>query len=742
MTTFSDEYLNSLNDRLAASAEEVCARLLPGGKRKGREWVCGGVDGGPGKSLGVQLDGDKAGVWHDRATGESGRLLNLWKLNMECSFSDAVAQAADFLGATVETKEREDRPISLDNYQFDPPPPPKITTPKRKPVVDDGPPSAPPPTEFNWQSCVAAFTNGHAKQLAAWRGFSIEFIDYLRDLGLIGIFRNTFAFPVCDKDGKVARCHYRLEKGWAYYPSTGESSPLIIGSPAHASQTIIGESQWDVFAILDKLGHHEDPVNLAGVVTRGANSNTDFSAITVPHMLVVPQNDPAEKASKSTGRTPAQEWLHKIQTSRPPNVDFAVSTVPPEFKDANDWIREKEPTREEVFERFVVRAKNPALDGISSSHEILATETEDDLDSLIGHERRFLGKGGSWVIIGPSGIGKSTLVSSIAIHAAGGQDWHGIKFRRPLRVLVVQAENDRGDIKEMLEGAIRAAGFSPERTREALGNLLWRRECAKTGEDFCRSLEAAICATRADVVVIDPLLSYIGDDISQQKVASTFLRNWLQPILERTGCIAWLVHHTGKPPKDKSALSGWSESDFSYLGLGSSDMVNWARAVSVFTAAGVDTGKFAFRITKRGSRAGMKNHFTSEATTTITLEHSKSGLGWVQCEPPEALPAKGGQTAKITVDNIVAALGTLGMATRRDVLVAQLEEKHKASNRTVREKLESALSLGRCHVSHTEKRQGGGHPVDFIALGPDPSIGGDQLEEPKINNPRQLPSDR
>jgi len=633
MSTFTDEYLQSLNSRLAAQAEDVCRRLLPGGKRIGRAWVCGGVDGGPGKSMSVELEGDKAGVFHDRSTGEKGRLLNLWKMNQDIPFSSAVQQAADFLGTAVETKEREDRPISLDNYQFNPPPPPKITTPK--PKKDEGPP--PPPEDFNWQACVDAFTPSHAKQLSAWRGFSLPFISYLQDMGLIGIFRSAFALPVMDKDGKVVRCHYRLEKGWAYYPTSGETSPLIIGSPSHASHTVIGESQWDVFAILDKLGHHEDLTFAAGVVTRGANSNTDFSKLPIPNMLVVPQNDPADKASKTTGRTPAQEWLHKIQTTRAADSNFTVATVPAEFKDANDWIRETEPTKEEVFERIVVRAKNPALKGVRNVGEILDYDVKDDESSLIGYKKRFLGKGGSWVIIGPSGIGKSTLISGLALHAATGMDWHGIAFRRPLRVLVLQAENDVGDLNEMLMGALLSpwgrANFKNEEFLLIKNNLMFKQVTDKVGEDFCRSLEELIRETRADVVVIDPLLSYIGDDISQQKVASIFLRNWLQPILERTGCIAIPIHHTGKPPKDKATTKGWVDSDFSYLGLGSSELVNWARAVSVIVPTD-EEGTYQFRITKRGFRAGMKNQFTGLTVKDMHIrwgrEQDGEGQVWMQ----------------------------------------------------------------------------------------------------------------
>ncbi|MCY3672357.1 MAG: toprim domain-containing protein, partial [Alphaproteobacteria bacterium] len=63
---------------LAARAEEVCRRYLPNGRKLGRYWVCGDLDGARGRSLFVRLSGaGKPGKWTDAATGEHGDLLDL-----------------------------------------------------------------------------------------------------------------------------------------------------------------------------------------------------------------------------------------------------------------------------------------------------------------------------------------------------------------------------------------------------------------------------------------------------------------------------------------------------------------------------------------------------------------------------------------------------------------------------------------------------------------------------------------
>ncbi len=62
---------------LSDRAPDVAAALLPGGGRVGLEWKCGDATGAPGDSLGVTVEGPKAGLWHDFSTGQGGDLLDL-----------------------------------------------------------------------------------------------------------------------------------------------------------------------------------------------------------------------------------------------------------------------------------------------------------------------------------------------------------------------------------------------------------------------------------------------------------------------------------------------------------------------------------------------------------------------------------------------------------------------------------------------------------------------------------------
>lgn len=85
---------------LARRADAVARRLLPQGRRVGKEWQAGSINGESGSSLQVRLDGEKAGTWADFATGESGDLLDLWALTSRISIATAMIEAMGFLGVS------------------------------------------------------------------------------------------------------------------------------------------------------------------------------------------------------------------------------------------------------------------------------------------------------------------------------------------------------------------------------------------------------------------------------------------------------------------------------------------------------------------------------------------------------------------------------------------------------------------------------------------------------------------
>jgi hypothetical protein len=87
------ESAGDLSRRLARNAEAICRQFLPNGRRQGRYWLVGNVQGHRGRSLYIRLTGPRAGSWTDAATGEHGDLLDLIALNRGLSIREAMVEA-------------------------------------------------------------------------------------------------------------------------------------------------------------------------------------------------------------------------------------------------------------------------------------------------------------------------------------------------------------------------------------------------------------------------------------------------------------------------------------------------------------------------------------------------------------------------------------------------------------------------------------------------------------------------
>jgi len=256
--------------------------------------------------------------------------------------------------------------------------------------------------------------------------------------------------------------------------------------------------------------------------------------------------------------------------------------------------------------------------------QLMDYDTKQDPNNLIGN--RWLSKGGSLTIVGQSGVGKSSFAMQLGITMALGKSFFGVRPVRPLRVAFVQAENDMGDMAEAFQGVMDGMKFGNDEMQLLDQNVRFYDEQVKTGTEFIKLARSIIVKHRADILIADPLLSYAGDDISEQAFMSRFLRNELNPVLSETGCVWVWLHHMPKPPRgDQSA---GTISDLAYAGAGSADLTNWSREVAVLKREeGDGTPTFTFTLTKRGKRAGMVDN-DGEPSKSIRLSHGDSGIVW------------------------------------------------------------------------------------------------------------------
>lgn len=97
---------------LAERAEELAQYLLPAGKKIGNEWTVGSIEGEAGQSLKFCLSGSKKGLFCDFATGQSGDALDLWALTCRISLSEAIKEAAKWLGIALPSFEPQ-KPLAF-----------------------------------------------------------------------------------------------------------------------------------------------------------------------------------------------------------------------------------------------------------------------------------------------------------------------------------------------------------------------------------------------------------------------------------------------------------------------------------------------------------------------------------------------------------------------------------------------------------------------------------------------------
>ena len=192
---------------------------------------------------------------------------------------------------------------------------------------------------FDWQKCVSDFSEADAQKLAAWRGLSIEFVRWLHAQGVVGIFNGLTAFANHGDGGKVVSCHYRLGNGkWKFHPTGQHTAPLIFGDIKTTRYVLTFESQWDAFAVMDKLGWHtaNGLPDTAFIVTRGSENGKLIRGRVRPDALVYAftQND---EPDPKTGKKAGENWLADIVRNAGCKVLNVVTPSP--HKDVNDWTR-------------------------------------------------------------------------------------------------------------------------------------------------------------------------------------------------------------------------------------------------------------------------------------------------------------------------------------------------------------------------------------------------------------------
>ncbi len=237
----------------------------------------------------------------------------------------------------------------------------------------------------------------------------------------------------------------------------------------------------------------------------------------------------------------------------------------------------------------------------------------DDCSYLLSN--RLLRRGESAGLVGPSGLGKSTTAVQMAIQWSAGLPALGLAPLAPMRVIMMQSENDEAEMSMLTRGILRVADFTAEQAAMVDENFVMAE--VSGGEHLLAMVEHYVREHDADLLIIDPVMAYYAGEISSASEFGGFLRT-LAAQFKRLNVAVMFVHHAGK----KKTTPGGAAIDIDaiYGGIGSSEFSNVPRVI--FTLDQHREAGFArLKIGKRAKRSPWVDA-EGQRVSEITLEPS------------------------------------------------------------------------------------------------------------------------
>jgi hypothetical protein len=347
---------------------------------------------------------------------------------------------------------------------------------------------------------------------------------------------------------------------------------------------------------------------------------------------------------------------------------------------------------------------------------------ENDPDELLKH--RFLSRGGALLLVGPTGVGKSSLSMQLMMAWALGRTALGITPARPLKSLLIQAENDDGDIAEFCKGVVGGMGLTAEE-RDAVGEMVFvKMEDSRAGDEFITFVRAMAERHRPDLLWIDPAFAFLGGESNSAQDVGHFLRQGLNPIIHEFQCGVVVIHHTAKPLKAVDG-GGPAQSNPAYAGSGSAEWANWSRATLTLDAMG--DGKFSLIAGKRQSRLRWKDEAGCPVYQQIIAHCKEDGRIWWETATADEVAAAAARDGK--PQKTVADLLKLVPPSREISAVKLQEEARLAGINEKRFRTLRKLAVENEELFEWRLPQPGAPPAVHLALFPQPKAdAGDLLE--------------
>lgn len=350
------------------------------------------------------------------------------------------------------------------------------------------------------------------------------------------------------------------------------------------------------------------------------------------------------------------------------------------------------------------------------------TETPPE-DVILGNG--WLRRGDIANLISTAGAGKSVAVIQAAIAWGLGLPYLGITPPRPLRILLFSGEDDKVTLGQCREGLKQYADVITGRdlTESDLEPL---KETVRTefirehvGMSFHTQLARLLREEPADLVIINPLLSYIGGEIVAN--ASEWLRGGLMPVLQTHDCAALIAHHT-----NKMGAKGWDEIDDTYSAIGGSEMANIPRSILTLRPTPAP-GLSVVTVSKRQTTGWRDEAGNFETKFYVQRSGNPERPAWIPIPPTdaeemiaEAKPEKkeAGASKKAPPEKVAEIVNNSRSEVSRKDLIARTANYCDCKHRTAQDAVVEAERKGLI-VSTSKPTGHGGQKEKFYTLGTD-----------------------
>jgi len=330
--------------------------------------------------------------------------------------------------------------------------------------------------------------------------------------------------------------------------------------------------------------------------------------------------------------------------------------------------------------------------------------------------------------VSTTGSGKSVLQTQSALCFIHGVACCGLEPTRPMKVWVIQSEDDDDRVANDRDDVIRhlSADYPQANWYAAAHEVKFLSFKGKTGATFLKCLNDELDAAakendKPDVVIINPMNAFFGGDLKRGVDCSAFFKggklngdttDGLEAIIDRHKVWCWIFSHTNKPPTGDE-LRQWLKDDYpEYKMSGANEIADAVRSVITFLKVPNREGVFCFIAGKNGRGLGWKDK-DGKPTNRLYFRWADDGHYW-QPLPYDEWPEAGSEPAATPkpskMDRNIEAVVEICRAhgcpfTSKNQLIKAIEDKGLATTRTAEKWIEIAKDEGKIctHQSDGQK---------------------------------------